>query len=42
LVPFVAFFKQSELTSPSRLFVFLDERADTLDNGMFAVGDEGV
>ena len=41
-LPYRVFLKQSELADPSRLFVFLDERADTLDNGMFAVGDEGL
>jgi prepilin-type N-terminal cleavage/methylation domain-containing protein/prepilin-type processing-associated H-X9-DG protein len=35
-------FKLTEIQRPSGLFVFLDERADTLDNNMFNVGDEGI
>jgi len=35
-------FKLSEIERPSGLFVFLDERADTLDNSSFNVGDEGL
>jgi prepilin-type N-terminal cleavage/methylation domain-containing protein/prepilin-type processing-associated H-X9-DG protein len=40
--PYRVFLKLSEMPIPARLFVFLDERADTLDNGMFAVGDYGL
>jgi prepilin-type N-terminal cleavage/methylation domain-containing protein/prepilin-type processing-associated H-X9-DG protein len=40
--PYRVFFKLSEMPTPASLFVFLDERADTLDNNMFNVGDEGL
>ena len=32
---YLQFFKTSELTSPSSIFVFLDEQADTLNDGFF-------
>jgi prepilin-type N-terminal cleavage/methylation domain-containing protein/prepilin-type processing-associated H-X9-DG protein len=41
-LPYRVHFKLSEIQRPSGLFVFLDERADTLDNNMFNVGDEGI
>ncbi len=40
--PYRMHFKLSQIERPSELFVFLDERADTLDNNSFNVGDEGL
>jgi len=41
-LPYRVHFKLTEIQRPSGLFVFLDERADTLDNNSFNAGDRGI
>jgi prepilin-type processing-associated H-X9-DG protein len=41
-IPYRVHFKLSEIERPSKHFVSLDERADTLDSNMFNVGHEGI